>query len=332
MISLLNRPLVSVILASYNHENYVGEAIKSVLNQGVDNIEVIVIDDASTDGTASVVKKINDPRIKLIRLPENRRYHPRNIGLKLARGKYIAFQNSDDRWEEGKLKKQIDFLEKNPNTAVCFTGVEIIDNHGKKLTGSWANNLFVKENKSRNEWLRFFFDCGNCFCISSALVSRKTIKKAGYFKPSFIQLSDFDMWVRLTALGDIHVIPEKLTNMRVVKEKNISAPSEPAIRRSSNEYTELLNRFLEKPLFGQLETIFRDVLPDKTTSQTVILGGIAKHAWTLGAPHILFANNIISKILDDPKKREELVSTYGVSIIHEYIKNRGKVGFLLKND
>ena len=98
-------PLVSVIIASYNHQDFVKEAVESVLNQGVKDIEVIVVDDGSSDNTPLVIRSIYDPRVRFIELKENRRQHTRNLALSLAKGKYIAFQNSDDVWKSGKLQK-----------------------------------------------------------------------------------------------------------------------------------------------------------------------------------------------------------------------------------
>ena len=91
-------PLVSVILPSFNHAAFVGEAVQSVLDQTFRDLELIVVDDASSDETADVVASIHDPRLTLIRLSENRAVHARNLALSQARGQYVAFQNSDDIW------------------------------------------------------------------------------------------------------------------------------------------------------------------------------------------------------------------------------------------
>jgi len=140
------QPKVSVIIASYNHVNYVKEAVTSVLEQDIDKMEVIVADDGSDDGTPDEIEKIQDSRIKLIRLEENRKEHPRNLGLSIAEGEYIAFQNSDDKWMPGKLKKQINYLDKNPKAAACFTGVGIIDEFGKPKNSLLARFLFISKN------------------------------------------------------------------------------------------------------------------------------------------------------------------------------------------
>ena len=99
--------LVSVLIPSYNHAPFVGRAVESVLAQTYSALEVIVVDDASTDGTATVVADIKDPRLRLIRNAKNGLRHPRNLALGLAQGKYVAFQNSDDVWLPEKLERQV---------------------------------------------------------------------------------------------------------------------------------------------------------------------------------------------------------------------------------
>jgi len=181
MADIAGRPKVSVVLASYNHAQYIKDAVWSVFGQGIDDIELIVVDDGSTDGTRERLEKIRDPRLRLVCLDENRRYHPRNIALSMASGEYVAFQNSDDVWEHGKLKKQLDVLERDKDLSACFTDVEIIDEIGCALTGSWASGQLSTKNRSSASWLRRFFDKGNCLCISSGIVRGSMLKEAGNF-------------------------------------------------------------------------------------------------------------------------------------------------------
>ena len=116
-------PLVTVIMASYNHEQFVGEAVASVLAQSFSDLELIVDDDASTDNTLGVVADIKDPRINLKRLWVNREQNPRNSGLAEAKGELIAIQNSDDIWAENKLQQQVDYLTEHPDCCAVFTAV-----------------------------------------------------------------------------------------------------------------------------------------------------------------------------------------------------------------
>src|SRR5574340_224238 len=213
-------PLVSVILPSYNHVRFIRRAVESVLDQDVRDLELIVVDDGSVDGTPDVVDEIKDPRVQLVRLSANRLRHPRNLALGLATGMYVAFQNSDDVWLAGKLRKQLEMLEQDTNTLVCFTDVQVIDEEGATLFASWANGLFVTENRNNMAWLRRFFERGNCLCCTSAVVRHDGLQKVGGFRGSLIQLSDFDLWVRLAAIGQFEIIPEQLTCFRVVGEKS----------------------------------------------------------------------------------------------------------------
>src|SRR4030043_1337098 len=104
-------PTVSVIIPTYNRAHLVGRSIRSVLNQTYQDLEVIVVDDGSKDNTAEIVRGITDPRIVFLKHEKNRGVSAaRNTGLKAARGKYIAFQDSDDEWLPQKLEKQLELF------------------------------------------------------------------------------------------------------------------------------------------------------------------------------------------------------------------------------
>jgi glycosyltransferase involved in cell wall biosynthesis len=325
MRRLFGRPLISVILASYNHEAFIGQAITSVLDQDIDDLELIVVDDGSSDGTAERAEQFRDARVRVIRLSENRRFQTRNHGLEPARGKYIAFQNSDDVWKKNKLKHQLDILESNKHISVCFTGVDIIDEAGNLKQSSWAENQFTTENRSRSAWLRHFFDVGNCLCIASAVTRRKTLLHLGGFHPALIQLSDFDLWVRMAAIGDLHIISDPLTSMRIVGDKNISGPIPSGMRRSCMESLDVLNRFREKPLLKRFRDVFPDVITPDMKSDVIMLAALARYSWHLSSPHILFGNQIISDLLVSNADREKLVRYFGTSIIHDFIYNRSRI-------
>lgn len=109
-------PLVSVIMPTYNDEKYVKAAIESILEQTLDDLELIIVNDGSTDRTREVIVQITDPRIKFIDNRENRgRPYARNCGLEIAKGKYIAVMDADDIALPDKLSKQYRYMEDNPN-------------------------------------------------------------------------------------------------------------------------------------------------------------------------------------------------------------------------
>ena len=120
-------PDISVIVAMYNSENFIAECLKSILNQTLKNIEVIVVDDCSTDNSAAVVKNFSDERLILTKTPRNSGYPgiPRNTALTFARGKYITFVDSDDFLDDNALEKLFTAAEKFDADVVhiekCFT-------------------------------------------------------------------------------------------------------------------------------------------------------------------------------------------------------------------
>lgn len=327
---LFRRPTVSVIIPSYNHENFVEAAIRSVLNQSLSDMEVIVVDDGSSDATPDKIAAIKDERIKLVRMPDNRLIHPRNLALQMAKGRYIAFQNSDDIWLPGKLKIQVGKLQTDKKIIASFTGVELIDKSGKKVSDSWLEGIFTTNELTSHQWQRRFFDLGNCLCISSAVVRRSAFKKAGLFKPSLVQLSDLDLWVRLAALGDFKIYKTKYTKMRVSKN-NLSYPSPQAVKRSNWEFTEVLKRYLKAPLIDNVPSVFEDEAANQPDEIAVKLVTLANHAISVGTPaHRRFADFTLAKILDDPKLRQSGTKVFGRQIIADFIDNRGKMEIIVE--
>jgi glycosyltransferase involved in cell wall biosynthesis len=122
--------LVSVIIASHNFGQYITEAVMSVLTQGVDDLEVIVVDDASTDDTRERLGRITDPRLRVEYLQKVGVGAARNHGLRLARGRFIAYLDADDRWCEGKLQAQLAVLCSEPDVGFVFTNFVRFDDAG----------------------------------------------------------------------------------------------------------------------------------------------------------------------------------------------------------
>ncbi|QSE98406.1 glycosyltransferase family 2 protein [Fulvivirga lutea] len=134
LIEIKNEPLISVIMTTYNVENYVLESIQSILSQTYKNLELIIVDDASSDNTVEIIKELNDPRIQLYRNKVNcGTYYSKNFGLTQARGRYIAIQDSDDISDKDRLKKQVGFLESFETKQFVLCQYTRFDNDGNHL-------------------------------------------------------------------------------------------------------------------------------------------------------------------------------------------------------
>lgn len=207
-------PLVSVVMVAYNHEKYLRETMASVFAQSLSDLEVILVDNGSTDNSADIISGFNDPRLKVIRQENLGLSLAYNIGIESSRGKYIALGNADDTWEPEKLKLQVAAMQNNPQAAVSFAGARLIDDDGNTVDDSHASFSIEALPKARM-YEKFFFKT-NFMCATSALINRECINKyENVFDPCLIQLQDFDLWVRLIKKFDFVVLPEKLVGYRV---------------------------------------------------------------------------------------------------------------------
>jgi glycosyltransferase involved in cell wall biosynthesis len=244
-------PKVSVVMASYNHADFVRQAVESALTQSFSDLEMVITDDGSPDRTADIIRSISDPRIDFLAFPENRgACDGINNAILRSRGEYLAILNSDDFFLPGKLARQVEFLDANPNVGAVFGQPTIVDETGNEVMVGESSHpftkVFTKVNRTRAEWLRYFFECGNCLCHPTLMIRRACYDKVGLYDPTLMNLPDFDMWLRLCRSFDIHVMSEQLTAFRILKnERNTSAPSMPNWARVAWETTHVLGHFTE---------------------------------------------------------------------------------------
>ncbi len=195
-------PKVSVIIPTYNRLPMLKEAVDSVLAQDVEDMELIVVDDGSTDGTADEIKRYGG-RVKLFQHAVNKGVSAaRNKGILHARGKYIAFLDSDDLWVKGKLKIQVTFLDDNPHYPLCYTD-EIWIRKGKRV------NPMLKHAKYSG-WI---FEKCLPLCIispSSVMIKRTLFSRVGLFDEALPVCEDYDFWLRISARFPIFFIDRKL--------------------------------------------------------------------------------------------------------------------------
>lgn len=258
-------PKISVIIPSYNHAKYVGEAIKSVLAQDFTDFELLIADDCSQDNSRQIIGNFQDDRIHTFFLDEN--IGPCEILKYLiqhASGTYIALLNSDDFWETTKLSKQIAFLEANPEYAACFSWADLVNENAKSLSLEEcpSSQIFIEHNRTKEEWFYRFFYQSNCICHPSVLIKRSVYEEIGYYNPFFRQLPDFDLWVRLVQHYNFHIIEEVLTHLRWHNDDvmpNTSAPTVQNFTRDKNESFYILY----EAIVNMTPAFFKKVFSDK---------------------------------------------------------------------
>ncbi len=244
------KPLVSVLVPAYNHEKYVGAAIESVLAQTYENIELLISDDCSTDGTRDVISGYSDERVKPFFLEKNGgTVNALNTLLRAAEGEYIAVLGSDDIWLPDKLEKQLAVMEEKPEIAACFTACEIIDENSETVKDSsvFSSKVMSFENCSRQEMLCRLFFTGNHFCHSSVLIRTSVHREIGEYRLQYRQLHDLDLWVRLLLNYPVYIIGKKLVKYRVALSqenvsKNAPANNTRMFREASYIFPEMFNK------------------------------------------------------------------------------------------
>ena len=222
-------PTVSVLVKSYQHAPYVRQTIESVLAQSFQDFEIVVTDDGSTDGTAEILRGFTDPRIRLECHLENRGISAAmNATVARARGRYLAILNSDDWALPGRLRRQVGFLDANPDVGLVFGMPRPVDEAGLPTQAFNDFSLPLRfPDFSRRTWLRFFFFHHNTVCAPTAMIRREAYEAAGPYDLRLTNLQDYDMWIRMLMAGqNIHVLPDSLTAFRIREGlANASAPS-----------------------------------------------------------------------------------------------------------
>jgi len=247
----MEKPLVSILMPAYNHAKYIRQAIDSALNQTCENIEIIISDNASTDGTTEIIKSYTDKRIRANFFSEN---HGATANgqycFEQARGKYVGVLFTDDYWDLTKIEKQIAVFEKNKDLGAVFTHAQIINDDGgvEGLDDHPMKRVFIQPNRTQAQWLRYFFYFSNCLCMPSALIIADDYKKITIngISHGLRQLGDFSAWIQLVKQKPIHIIRENLTCHRVRNDLgNMSASTQENNIRNANELKMIMQEFFD---------------------------------------------------------------------------------------
>ncbi len=211
-----NQPLVSVVISTYNIEKYIESTLLSVINQTYQNLEILIIDDSSTDSTLKIIERLaaSDDRIKYIKINHTGEPAiPRNIGIREAAGEFIAFLDHDDIWVKNKLEQQIKYFKKFPDAvfiysaSVSFGDVNIFSPLYEVLP------LIFRAAKSKDDLIKI----GNTITCSSVIVKAKYLKMTGGFDedPKLRGIDDYDLWIRLSEQGNFYFVPRIHVKYRI---------------------------------------------------------------------------------------------------------------------
>ncbi len=201
-------PSVTVILPTHNRAELLPRAIASVLSQNYKDLELIVVDDASTDNTEAVVRQVEDDRIRYLRLANNRgATAARNAGISAARGEFIAFQDSDDEWLPGKLEKQMSVFRKGgPSVDIVYCGFQrvseqsVVDVPGPHI-------VTTKGDLSRI----ILFE--NFVTTQSLILRRRCLENVGMFLENLPRFQDWELVIRLAQQFRFHFVNEPLVRV-----------------------------------------------------------------------------------------------------------------------
>lgn len=249
MYSRETLPFVSVLLPAYNAGAYLQEAVASVLRQTYKQFELLVLDDGSTDGCTDFLKGIDDKRIRLIRRKHNY-IATLNYGLMVARGRYIARMDADDRMCPTRLAEQVRVLDQNPDVAVCASYMRKLggrDIYNSGLSGTIDNYAPI-------------LLLGNFISHPTVMLRTEYLRRHKLrYKPSYIYAEDYKLWTDIACLGGkLYIIPKPLLEYRI-SGKQVSLVHNREQNEVANRIRNELLAFLMKHSAGAYTKHFKSL-------------------------------------------------------------------------
>jgi glycosyltransferase involved in cell wall biosynthesis len=233
-------PLVSVIIPTFNYSEFLPSAVDSALGQTVRDLEVLVIDDGSTDATRAVIARFSDHRLTYHYQDNRGLAAARNRGIRLASGKYLAFLDADDLWLPGKLERQLPLLEVGGRLGLVYGGYEVIDARGRvqavrqpqAIEGDPLANLLLGNSVSGS--------------ATTSVVRAAVFSCVGLFDESLEAAEDWDMWLRIASLFSLGLVKTTVAQIRV-HPANMSADP----YRMDRSLQKVLDNFFRQPDLGR---------------------------------------------------------------------------------
>lgn len=250
-----NNILVSVVLPVYNGEQYLEEAILSILNQTFNDFELIIINDGSTDTSLSIIEKYLkiDDRIVVINQQNKGLARSLNIGLNAAKGEYIARMDADDVALPDRFVKQVDFFRSHPKTVLLGTAVELIDKDGAPIVIDvpYIGSSFLK---------KYLLTIGNPFKHPTVMFRRDlAISVGGYNELIGKYIEDYFLWTKLASYGEIEILNKVLLMYRITPGSIMSSIT-------TKEFLDFSLKIMKKSDFTEEDLILMNTIKAKDSS------------------------------------------------------------------
>ena len=238
-------PLVSIVIPAFNAERFLAEAVESALSQTLRALEIIVVDDGSTDGTARIAMGFGD-QIRYLHQPNSRQAAARNRGIREARGELLAFLDADDVWRRDKLQKQLAVLERHPSAGLVYSGIEVIDADGTPVRqrlpeplGDQLSAILLGNNSG-------------LFAGSTMLVRRAALVCVGLFDENLPPCEDTDLCWRIATRYSVRFVAEPLVRYRLH-----SGNTHANVANSTRAWKLLYRKALSDPYVRSRGRVFR---------------------------------------------------------------------------
>lgn len=292
---------VSVVIPTYNRAELLKKAVESLLSQSHQNIEIVIVDDCSTDHTSEVIGEMKDHRIQYIKHPANKGgAAARNTGIAHAAGDYIGFLDSDDQWLPKKLEKQLEVFRKNSNIGVVYTGLSVVNETKvlREMMPMFKGNILTK-------LIQF-----NCIdTTSSILVKKELLDEIEGFDASFPSCQDWDLYIRLAQKTQFDYVKEPLVLFFQHSEERITS-NKKAVQQGHlliyEKYKELARQQEDKVFQNFIINITKVILrigimgQDKKAvklSRAIFMEGIKGHRVSFKNKVIYFSTFVNLKLL-----------------------------------
>lgn len=201
----MKEPLVTVFIPVFNAEKFISRAIGSITEQSYKNMEILIINDGSNDGTIDIINKITDSRIKIINNNENKGLpYTRSLAINKSSGKYLAFLDADDFSCSNRIAKQVHYLEENSDCDILFTDINIINKRRIKI-----------KKKINNNQIKYSLLYKNIICNSSIMIRKnQLIKEKLTYNSKYFVAQDYRLWIDCINSLNFGYLPERLVYYR----------------------------------------------------------------------------------------------------------------------